>query len=101
MCLDQDMIENGHSKPDRGKKQKYLIYQRRKIIIFHSSGQLQFSQGAIALKGGNVSKLQNPPNLYTNISLSWPQSLPEARLSYSLVILGLQLILPSLVHTII
>jgi len=28
---------------------------------------------------------------------SWPQSLPEARLSYSLVILGLQLILPSLV----
>ena len=101
MCLDQDMIENGHSKPDRGKKQKYLIYQRRKIIIFHSSGQLQFSQGATALKGGNVSKLQNPPNLYRNISLSWPQSLPEARLSYSLVILGLQLILPSLVHTII
>ena len=98
MCLDQDMIENGHSKPDRGKKQKYLIYQRRKIIIFHSSGQLQFSQGATALKGGNVSKLQNPPNLYTNISLSWPQSLPEARLSYSLVILGLQLILPSLVQ---
>ena len=61
MCLDQDMIENGHSKPDRGKKQKYLIYQRRKIIIFHSSGQLQFSQGAIALKGGNVSKLKKSP----------------------------------------
>ena len=29
--------------------------------------------------------------------LSWPSSLPEGRLSYSLVILGLQLILPSLV----
>ena len=99
MCVDQDIIENGPSKPDRVQKQKYLLYCRRKIIIFHSSGQLQFSQGATALKGGNVSKLKNPQKLKTNVSSSWPQSLPEARLSYSLVILGLQLILPSLVQS--
>ena len=73
---------------------------RRKIIIFHSSGQLQFSQGATALKGTKRIKVKkDSPKLNTNVSLSWPQSLPEARLSYSLVILGLQLILPSLVQS--
>ena len=61
MCLDQDIIENGHSKPDRGKKQKYLLDCRRKIIIFHSLGQLQFSQGATALKGTKHVKVTKSP----------------------------------------
>ena len=61
MCVDQDIIENGPSKPDRVQKQKYLLYCRRKIIIFHSSGQLQFSQGATALKGTKRVKVTKSP----------------------------------------
>ena len=34
---------------------------RRKITIFHSSGQLQFSQGATALKGTKHAKVTKSP----------------------------------------
>ena len=97
MCLDQDIIENDHSKPDKGRKQKYWLQKENNH--FSQFGPTSVFSRSYCIERWERVKVKKSPKPKQNVSSSWPQSLPEARLSYSLVILGLQLILPSLVQS--